>query len=533
MKREFFLLILLTFFPLPVISQQIVLDGERGTGNTRLYPDADGKSFWLFAPRGPLYVYDEEAIRVMMCRFDYSGRLLSERGFTDAGLNAILQLPNGDFVLGGATNTPDVYSTTLLCLDSLGNPKWGKIWEDGSFGILEFILRSDSVLLVCGGRNRSITFQEYTLEGELLKTTSLQLPGVFAKSIQELPGGDILITGSRYNFTSFNYDIQLLRIGADGTIRWKNEYAITDLGQRYDAAIASDGTIAILSIRESVNPVTDLVLTQVDGEGNVIRATLYKTRYSKSIAALDPKLIPVDDGFYLMWASSTDSLNGMLRVDMSGGIRWGRRYGDSLSTMGLSGDLILSPDGYVRSSLFFDTLYREPIPVVPTKPYIVIGREEEDVCDGFREDIVIDTSPLEVTMQEMTTPLVLQEEEVETLQLMEAYVLPVDPVTVRYVCGTSSVEEIPAVGEEFRGNRLLCHQGQKLVLPIAENSPVLRIRLYDLLGHLKKEYSRDELEILPDGFCQFSLPGSLNGYLHVVIEQKEGRKTCALMVEGE
>jgi len=204
--------------------------------------------------------------------------------------NAVAVAPNGDVIVAGHYGADDPLGTRgdvwILRLDSNGNVKWQKTY---------------------GGSYRD---------------------GAYAVAIAE--NGDIIVAGETESFGAGDRDFWVLRLDAEGNVKWQKTYGGSNLDGANAVAIAENGDIIVVGSTTSFGAgFVDAWVLRLDENGNIkwqktYGGDLYDSAYAVAIA---PNGDIIATGYDL------------LRLSLDGELKWAMELGGD--------DIKVLPDGTV------------------------------------------------------------------------------------------------------------------------------------------------------------------------------------------
>lgn len=233
-------------------------------------------------------------------------------GSDDDYANAVAIAPNGDIVVVGDTSSFGAggWDTWIIRLDGKGNVKWEKTY---------------------GGED-----DEYT------------------NAVAIAPNGDIITAGSTSSFGAGNADLWIMRLSANGDVKWQMTYGGTGDDEAYAVALAPDGNIVVSGYTESFGAGDwDAWILRLSGNGNVIWQKTYggkKTDEANAVAIAGNGDIVVAGDTSSFGAGASDAW--VLRLDGDGNVKWAKAYGgkkdDYANAVALtsSGDIIVAGGTY-------------------------------------------------------------------------------------------------------------------------------------------------------------------------------------------
>ncbi|WP_048149655.1 protein kinase [Thermococcus sp. AM4] len=271
-------------------------------GNVKWFKTYGGdKNDWFndvkIAPNGDIIVtgYTESfgaAGSVWVLRLDNNGNVKWQktygRGYTDHA-EAVAIAPNGDIIVAGYTDHFGAggWDAWILRLDSNGNVKWQKTY---------------------GGSD----YDE-------------------AYAVAIAPNGDIIVAGWTKSFGAGEYDVWVLRLDNNGNVKWQKTYGGSKWDEAYALALAPNGDIIVAGWTDSFGAgKDDAWVLRLDANGNVKWQKTYGGEWydkAKAIAIAPNGDIIVVGGTTSFGAGRSDVW--VLRLDENGNVKWQKTYGGS------------------------------------------------------------------------------------------------------------------------------------------------------------------------------------------------------------
>ncbi|MCA6212788.1 protein kinase [Thermococcus bergensis] len=201
--------------------------------------------------------------------------------------NDVKIAPNGDIIVAGSSwsfsaSDKDVW---ILRLDSEGNIKWQKTY---------------------GGSNADV-----------------------ANAVAIAPNEDIIVAGYTESFGAGDWDVWVLRLDADGNVKWQKTYGGKWRDEATGVAIADNGDIIVAGYTSSFGAgLADVWVLRLDENGNVKWQKTYGgSRWDQSTG------VAIADNGEIIVAGYTESFGAgwrnvwVLRLDADGNVKWQKTYG--------------------------------------------------------------------------------------------------------------------------------------------------------------------------------------------------------------
>ncbi len=223
-------------------------------------------------------------------------------------IKAVALTPNRDIVGAGEINYSKS-SGLVLRLDREGNAKWVRILGGGDYD----------------GFN----------------------------DVKIAPNGDIIVAGYTKSFGAGDEDVWVLRLDANGNVKWQKTYGGSDWDEANAVALAPNGDIIVAGYTDSFGAGGAWVL-RLDANGNV--------KWQKTYGGSDydeATTIAIAPNGDIIVAGYTDSFSAddfdfwVLRLDENGNVKWQKTYGGSDSdeaytiAVADNGDIIVA--GWTKS----------------------------------------------------------------------------------------------------------------------------------------------------------------------------------------
>jgi len=191
------------------------------------------------------------------------------------------------------------------------------------------IVSYDNNLLICGNSGDSILVLKISKSGdEIWRNVFLAENFNKARSITEVPGGDIFVCGSTYS-NHEGYNILLCRLKANGDTVFTKTYGGIEDDYGYQIISSSDGHLVLSCATNSYGAQSfpDIYLMKLNQEGN----TLWAKRYDDPDQERSYSLLETSDGGFLVTGTNEDnsSYRGLylLRVSPEGEKLWDKTIG--------------------------------------------------------------------------------------------------------------------------------------------------------------------------------------------------------------
>jgi len=253
---------------------------------------------------------------------------------------AVLEADNGDLLVAGSTRSygagaEDMY---LLRLDDSGVELWHKAYGLTSLEAAYDIVAAGTEEYLLVGETRSygpdytdVYMVKVDDEGKTLSGWPKHVAGPgrnIARAACKTKDGGFAMAGYTGTATSgVNNDVYALKIDAAGTVQWEKTYGGSGDDRGYDLVENSSGSLFICGFytTTTINGI-DMLLAELDDEGNVTRGTTFGGARREKGAAI----IPVTSGYLLLGAVDSSSTNDdffLVKASAEGNTYWSRTFG--------------------------------------------------------------------------------------------------------------------------------------------------------------------------------------------------------------
>lgn len=154
-----------------------------------------------------------------------------------------------------------------------------------------------------------------------------------ARAVARLPDGDFVLAGFTASFGAGDRDLWVIRIGADGGMRWARTLGGAGNDAAFGVAATTDGGVVVTGQhwRDRVGdtpPGADLLTVRLDADG----VPIWRRIFDRSQIDIGTAIAPMSDGGFVVLGSSqaaqglTDDIVA-LRLAADGAVQWERRIG--------------------------------------------------------------------------------------------------------------------------------------------------------------------------------------------------------------
>ncbi|WP_290623504.1 MULTISPECIES: PGF-CTERM sorting domain-containing protein [unclassified Archaeoglobus] len=253
--------------------------------------------------------------------------------------HSVTELSNGDIIIAGKTNSfgAGKYDILILRLDAEGNIKWQKTYggrnDDEVFSIAE--AANGDIIVAAGTESFGAGDYDFWIlrldaDGNIKwQKTYGGAKRDEAMSLVEAANGDIIVVGAAYSFGSgLEDEAWILRLDADGNIKWQKTYG----GAKRDAFCAvreaSNGDIIVAGVTWSFGAGKgDFWVLRLDAEGKI----KWQKTYGGAEFEVAWSLVEATNGDIIVAGVTYSFGEGqkfwVLRLDAEGKIKWQKTYG--------------------------------------------------------------------------------------------------------------------------------------------------------------------------------------------------------------
>ena len=300
--------------------------------------------------------YGNDYYNFWLVKIDGQGNQLWTQTYGASGDNeasSLVQTSDGGYVLAGFTNSTGagVYSFWLVKTDSKGNMLWSKTYGGtGDSEAYDMIKTNDGGFLLAGYTTtpgiggRQILLVKTDSNGNMIWNQTYGGAGNnMANSIIQTNDGGYAIAGSTDYSGAGGNDYFLVKVAADGSMKWSQTYGGIGDDYAYSIVQSSDGGYALAGYSYSFsNGYNNFWLVKTDSNGNTLWSQTYDGASDSEASSM---IQTTDDGYAVTGTilSNSGEADWLVKTDTSGSVQWNQTYagsGDSDAT-----SLIQTSDG--------------------------------------------------------------------------------------------------------------------------------------------------------------------------------------------
>lgn len=341
-------LVILSFFYLNTTKAQNVQKSYNASGDDKghaIINTLDGG----FAIAGYTSSFGAGGQDFFILKVDFSGNILWQKTYGSTGDENgtsidVKQMPDSSYVVVGATtsfgaNSLDAF---VIRLDKNGNIIWSRKYNTATdsehFRGVKIAANND--ILIAGTDNADNFGSADGLVMRIDINGNVLWKNVYGggvndhfHSIEELPGGNIIVSGSTKTYGPGNTAGYVLKLDSDGNILWDYSFGGTGTDAYNGSTLTNDNKIMCVGLSDSYGGGSQVLVTKLDTNGVVIWSKVYGGGNYERGASI--KTIPNSSDLYVV--ANTESYgNGgkellIFRIDANGSVIWSKTYGTSSS----------------------------------------------------------------------------------------------------------------------------------------------------------------------------------------------------------
>ncbi len=270
---------------------------------------------------------------------------------------AIAKTTDG-YVLSGIFISPFLTGEIFFAMrmDSMGNILWFKQYignGDGYDGWKGVSPTADGGFVFSGYEGSKKNITKLDAQGNVVWSYTYNVVDEGADGlpfIMQTSDGSLLVVG--YKYLSFNADVWVMKLNADGTVQFSKLYGTSGIDWGLSGVEVSDGFV--IAGWTTVNGNQDILLMKIDPSGNLLWAKTYgdtSAQRANSIVATS------DGGFVLYGFQGSPGDNLLMKLDSLGDVEWVKTYDLNNSDESCAGrcsySIVETNDGYIFSGITF------------------------------------------------------------------------------------------------------------------------------------------------------------------------------------
>ena len=195
------------------------------------------------------------------------------------GANAVALAQNGDIIVAGYTDSFGTggYNFWVLRLDADGNVKWQKTYGgEYSDGANAVVVADNGGIIVAGysqsfGAGGGVWVLRLDANGNVKwQKTYGGSDDDEANAVAIDDNGDVVVAGYTRSFGSSGYNFWVLRLDANGNVKWQKTYGGRRDDKAYAVALAQNGDVIVVGYTKSFGAGgADAWVLRLDANGNV------------------------------------------------------------------------------------------------------------------------------------------------------------------------------------------------------------------------------------------------------------------------
>ncbi|WP_367270972.1 protein kinase [Thermococcus sp.] len=285
--------------------------------------------------KGDVLIAGGDVIGGCITRLTTKGEVKWQKSYRGSNFYSLAVAPKGDIIVSGSIrDSNDNYTVGVLRLDEEGNVKWAKTYGLGEAKAV--VMGRNGDVIVAGYVEKKDKKDAFVarLDGDgkvkWFKTYGGEKDDGF-NDVKIAPNGDVIVAGYTRSFGAGGRDAWVLRLDKEGNVKWQKTYGGSYLDEANAVAIAPNGDVIVAGSTRSFGPgLGDVWVLRLDADGNVKWQKTYggsDNEWANAIAIADNGDIIVAGGTYSFGAGDRDAW--VLRLDENGNVKWQKTYGGS------------------------------------------------------------------------------------------------------------------------------------------------------------------------------------------------------------
>ncbi|HII67837.1 MAG TPA: hypothetical protein HA302_07530 [Thermococcaceae archaeon] len=246
---------------------------------------------------------------------------------------------NGDSIVAGFTNSfgAGYDDAWVLRLDANGNVKWQKTYGGNDDDLIRAVTTAPNGDIIATGYTYSFgagysDFWVLRLDENGNVKWQMTYGGNdedYPVAIAVAPNGEIIVTGATLSFGAGGTDVWVLRLDANGNVKWQKTYGGSADEEAYAVAVAENGDIIVAGDTMSFGAGgADFWVLRLDANGNIKWQKAYGGSGDEDAWAI----AIVENGDIIVTGESNSFGAGyydawLLRLDANGNVKWQKTYG--------------------------------------------------------------------------------------------------------------------------------------------------------------------------------------------------------------
>ncbi len=271
-------------------------------------------------------------------RFDDKGNIKWSRIYLDA-CDDLGLLPNGDIIAVGRKDG----DATIIKLSPEGRVIWAKKDGDDSFNSVTVAPNGDIIVAGStesfGAGDRDVWILRLDADGNVKWQKTYRGPSdEWATAVALADNGDIIVAGYTYSFGAGGWDAWVLRLDSKGNVKWQKTYRGSRGDGAYAVAVAPNGDIIIAGDTRSFGAGTpdyeNVWIIRLDSEGRIIWQKTYSVNTEGGNCAFSTAVAP--NGDIIVTGSFT------MKLDANGNVIWAKNVAGMDVAVIPNGDIVIA-----------------------------------------------------------------------------------------------------------------------------------------------------------------------------------------------